>query len=501
MKKYVLIALGVAVVGVAGWSALWFAGRGQIEDQVAAEAERLRAKGYEVSYLESGIGGFPLGYEARYEAVRIADPEGRVVTLPWLIAGGSVEAPGRIRFRFPERFTAEMPFPPEIAKEYDDAPEALAIDVEADGLVVETEGRDGAASTIEAEARSILIVTGSDTQPVSAGFELTGFEGALTVPNTDAIGRASGRAAFERLDYTISTVDPAGTRTTAEGISDDFAIAGSSKLLTREAWQRFLTGETEGADAEFSYQAGETVSQVQVAGNAEGLDGLVHQAAGTTGGLIRVADGAIELRASAENNRFELQPADADAPVRGAITLESLETVYVAPIAPAEEMAAFTMRVAASGLEIDEAIWTLFDPSGLLERGRAHAILEVSGTGRMLERPADEAGPVSRGGIELGNVVIDVVDIAALGATVTAEGAIEFIQPLNLPQGQITVEMANVLDLAGDLQALGLLDEQSFQLATLMSTVYTKPGATETERSAEIVFAPDGITINGLPVQ
>lgn len=533
MKKAVLIAAGAIAVAAAGWSAFWFAGKSEIENRVDAEIARLTAAGYEISYLEGSVGGYPHAYLARYEAVRIADPEGRVLTLPWIEARAGLEAPGRVAFHFPETFSGEMPLPPammpaplpavedangEAADEGENAsdeeaadaaedpvepaePIIVKVDVEADGLVIETGGADGAATTVDAVAKSLLIVSGAADQPVSAGVEILNLDSAFTVPNTPEVGRASGRAAMDRIDYTISTLDPSGQRTTIEGISDRLGIAGSSTLVSEEAWQRFVAGETEGAEAEFSYQAGQTESSIHVQDSPDGLDGIFRQTAGTTGGLIRVAGGAVEMRASAENNSLELTPAEPDAPIRGTIGLDSIETVYIAPIAPSDEMSDFTVRIAWQGLEIAESLWSMVDPDALLPRDPAHMIVEVTGTGRMVAVPEGEPLPVGQDAIELGNVEIAVVDIAALGATLEADGAIEFIQPLNLPQGAIAVRMTGALDLAGQLQALGVISPEQFEFATLMSTVYTAEGENDGERTTEIVFSADGVTVNGLPVR
>ena len=45
MKKVLIVVVGIAAVGLAIWSGLWFVGRGQIEDRLDLEHARAEARG------------------------------------------------------------------------------------------------------------------------------------------------------------------------------------------------------------------------------------------------------------------------------------------------------------------------------------------------------------------------------------------------------------------------------------------------------------------------
>lgn len=499
MKRIALIIGAVVVLAAAGWSALWFTGRSQIEARLDQEIARLNAEGFEIQHGERQIGGFPTGYEVTYRDVSITDPVGGVrYELPTLTGVATADDPDRVAFHFPPEFRIAIRFGETMREQYDELPEELGIEVEATNLVVETTGPSGSALEFDARADALLIISADEQTPLALAVELVGVEGALTVPRDPDLGTVSGRTTFDGLDYAISFVDPDGARTTTEGISEDVSLSGSSSLRTPEQWQALFAGGKTG-EAEFTYQAGETVSQIKVQGSADSLDGTIIQRAGTAGGVVKIGDGRIELRGSSETNRYEVAPEAADAPINGGIDLASLEVVYIAPIAPAEQMTDFTMRLAMSGLEADDALWKLIDPEETLARDPAHLILEVAGTGRLVPPTADgvRTGPP----VEVGNIQIVAADVAALGASAVAEGALEFIQPINLPQGTVTVRLQNALELAGKLAELGLLDPGTYQMATLMSALYTQPGATENELVAKVEFTLDGIMVNGLPVQ
>lgn len=498
MKRILAVVAAVALVAAAGWSALWYTGRGQIEARLDQEIARLNAEGYEIAHGERRIGGFPLGYEVTYDDVSITDPVGGVrYDLPSLTGVATADDPGRVAFHFPAEFSVGIRFGELMREQYEELPEELEIDVEATELVVETTDPSGSALEFAATAEALLLVSAAEATPVALAVELIGFEGDLTVPRDPTLGTVSGRATLEGLDYAMSFVDPEGVRTTTEGVSEGLSFSGSSNLRTPAQWQALFEGGSDG-EAEFAYQAGETVSNIKVEGG-DALDGVISQSAGTAGGVVRIGNGQIELRGASENNRYEMAPEAADAPIRGGLDIDSLEVVYVAPIAPAEEMTPFNMRLALTGIDADEALWSLIDPEETLPRDTAHLVVEVAGTGRLAAPPVEE--PRTGPPIELGNIEIVVAEAEMLGASASAKGQLEFIQPINIPEGRITLRLTDALELAGKLAELGLLDEGSYQMATLMSAIYTRPGESEGELVSEIEFTADGVTVNGLPVR
>lgn len=499
MKRFLVIAAAVLVFAAAGWAVLWFTGRGQIEARLDQEVARLNAQGFEIAHGERRIGGFPYGYEVTYDDVSITDPVGGIrYELPSLTGVATADNPDRVAFHFPPEFSVAVQFNEAMREQYEELPEELAVDVEADDFVVETTGPQGSAIEFETRADSLLIVSAGEAAPVGLAIEVIGMEGALTLPRDPELGTVSARTQVEQLDYALSFVDPEGTRTTTEGVGEAISVSGSSNLRTPEQWESLFTGEGSG-EAEFAYQAGQLVSRINVQDSPDGLDGTITQRAGAAGGVVRVGDGRIEVRGSSENNRYEIESEAEAFPLTGEARLGSIEVVYVAPVAPSEEMSDFTMRLAMSGIEIDDSLWDAVDPGKTLGREEAHVLLEVAGTGRMLQ-PAGE-GSTDGPPIEVGRLEIVVADVAALGASATAEGSLEFTQPANQPQGTVVVRLQNVLELAGKLAELGVLDAGSYQAATLMSAIYTRPGDLEGELITEIDFSPDQITINDLPVR
>lgn len=500
MKKLALIVAAVAVLALAGWSALWLFGRDRIEERLDQEIARLSAQGFEISHGERRVEGFPFAYEVTYDDVSVSDPaSGISYALPSVTGVATAEDVGRVTFRLPPAFTASVRFDEAMREAYDELPEAMLVEIEADGLVIETAAPDAAVMHLETRAGSVLAVSAGEGTPVALAVEMVELEGELTVPREPGVGTVSGRTTIEKLDYAISLLDPDGQRTTVEGMSDDLMLSGETSMRTPEQWEALFTSAEAEGSADFAYQVGESVSQIRVEGG-DALAGTLRQEAGTGGGVVRIGDGRIELRGSSENNRYAFTPAEeTEDALAGGVVLDSFEMVYLAPIAPSDEMTAFEMRLALIGLEGDEALWEALDPDGRLERGPANLILEVRGTGRM-KAPDAEGLPADRP-VELGNLEIVVASLQALGASVSAEGALEFRQPMNLPEGTVTVTAKNLLDVLDDLAAAGMLDEGLYQMAVLMSSVYARPGEAEGELVADVEFTLDGLLVNGQPIE
>ena len=57
MKKTAAIAAAIAVAAIAGWSGLWFTGRGAVADRLDREVTQLQALGFGVTYDAREIGG------------------------------------------------------------------------------------------------------------------------------------------------------------------------------------------------------------------------------------------------------------------------------------------------------------------------------------------------------------------------------------------------------------------------------------------------------------
>lgn len=500
MKRIVLIAGAVALSGSTAWGGLWLTGRAELGDRIGGEIARLEARGFEVAHAGRRIGGFPLGYTVTYADLSVTDAASGIEYLfPWLSGEATVGDDGRVTFRFPERFTATIPLPEPPADAPEGIPAEVAVDVEADDLVVVTGPPEAETVAFDVSADALTAITSDEEAGFALMLALEGLDATLAMPRDPEAGTARGRAQVARLDYRIATDPEEGPETIVEGATEDLSVSGHTSLRTPEAWQALFASAEAPGRAEFAYQAGESVSEIRTDGAGAPMPGTIRQSAGSSGGLVRLGEGELEFRASSENNRYEIEPAVAEAPVAGSVGLDSFELVYRAPIAPADELAPFELRLALVGIEGGERLWQSVDPEGALARSPASLVLEVAGTGRL--RPPEPDGARTELPLDLGAIEIVSARLEALGASLTADGTVTFPGPANLPEGTITLRGENLLEALGDLQAAGILDEGMHQVAMMMVALYGRPGDTEDTLVTDIDFSLDGITVNGEPIQ
>src|SRR6056297_4258035 len=119
MRRLVRACGSLCLLGAVVWGGAWFVGRGSFAEGVDGTVEAMRAAGYRVEIADRRVAGWPLGFNAHLDGVRIEDPSSGVVArLPRLDTRISVTEPDRIVTLLPDRFTAEVPVSPDLAARF-----------------------------------------------------------------------------------------------------------------------------------------------------------------------------------------------------------------------------------------------------------------------------------------------------------------------------------------------------------------------------------------------
>jgi hypothetical protein len=305
---------------------------------------------------------------------------------------------------------------------------------------------------------------------------------------------------IDRLDYAYTSTTPDGVSAIIEGSIDNLRLTGNSSFRDQAGLMALLAGGP--GSYNFAYQTGASQGAIRALEGTDQRSGALTFTAGSTAGTFAIADGLIEIATTSRANRVNLSAATGPAtPPKtvGGAKLRSVEMSFSGPFAPSETMSPITLRFALDEIAADDAFWQLIDAAGKLPRDPARLVIDVEATGR-ITRDMSNLRPGEAPPIEIGNVSILSADIAALGASIVTRGDVEFLQPVYLPVGTITVTLTNAMQLLGSLADAGLIDPTSVQTATLMTMGFTAPGAAPGERVAEIAMTLDGITVNGQPV-
>jgi hypothetical protein len=505
MKKPAIIAAGAVLIAIAGWSGLWFAGRGAVADRLDRDIARLGGQGIEITHGAREIGGFPFAYQVTHRDFTLREPSsGAVYRLPEVTTEVTAADMDRLVTKFPATFRIEVPLDEAQRAAFPGMPEVLGIDVEASGLTVVSDGLPGAGQDIAITAESLLAVTGSAGQPLNFAIELVALDTKATLPALSSGLPATGQTTVGRLDYAYTSTPQDGVSAILDGSIDNLRLTGNSNVRDQAGLMELLAGG-DGSNS-FTYQTGASQGAIRVVEGPDRQGGTLAFSAGSTAGTFSIADGLIEIATTSRANRVNLSDtASAETPpaaVVGAMVgagIRSVELGFSGPFAPSETMTPVTLRFALDQVVADDAFWQAVDAAGKLPRDPAQMVIDVEATGR-ITRDMTNLRPGEAPPIEVGNVSILSADIAALGASIVTRGDVEFLQPVNLPIGSVTVTLTNALELMGSLAEAGLIDPATVQTATLMAMGFTVPGAAPGKRLAEIAMTLDGITVNGQPV-
>ncbi len=99
----------MAIILAAGWCVGWFWVRGQAEQQMDAERDRLVAAGYPVSWQTRSIDGFPFRLDLHLTGVSLGEPSGWALAIPRLEAEAYAYSPDHWVLVAPDGVTFNRP--------------------------------------------------------------------------------------------------------------------------------------------------------------------------------------------------------------------------------------------------------------------------------------------------------------------------------------------------------------------------------------------------------
>lgn len=99
----------LVLIAAIAWSGFWFWTRMQTADRMDATAEALRAAGYEVSWSERSIGGYPFRLNVTLTEAQIREPSGWGISTPRLEAEAFMHGLGNWVFATPQGLTFIRP--------------------------------------------------------------------------------------------------------------------------------------------------------------------------------------------------------------------------------------------------------------------------------------------------------------------------------------------------------------------------------------------------------
>jgi hypothetical protein len=178
------------------------------------------------------------------------------------------------------------------------------------------------------------------------------------------------------------------------------------------------------------------------------------------------------------------------------------------PTAATGESSDFAIGFDLIDLSIGDTIWSLFDAGNVLPRDPATIQLAMSGKAKalfdMFDPDQQDAMNDAESPYELESVTLDVLNVDAVGAKLTGDGAFTFdnsdmqsFAPLPRPEGEASIEITGFNKLLDNLVAMGLVPEQDVMGARMMVGMFARStGDDQMETSVEVL--PNGqVNVNG----
>lgn len=339
-------------------------------------------------------------------------------------------------------------------------------------------------------------------EPVKGVVSLSmdGLSGTSTIGTTDIIDFSSAaKWAEAALVANIEGIDEPGNLVMSLGVGAG-VYEGDSRMPadigTSDPTAMFAPGVS--ASGTMSYE------DLVFAFNGSGFEGDGPNAVGSyslgAGRLVAdVADGVVSMETSGTNLAMSMQSPDIPLPSISAFIAES-GMAFTFPMLMSEEPQDYKLAFAYRGLTVEDSIWDLFDPQGILPRDPATISLDLSGKMEwlidILSGAEPEAGEIPA---LVYDVAINDLTIDLVGASVEGSGAFELnhddyisFDGIPAPIGDASFVITGANGLLDNLVEMGLMPEEQVLGVRMMMGIFATPGEGEDVLTSTIETTAEG---------
>ncbi|MCF2871347.1 DUF2125 domain-containing protein [Octadecabacter sp. G9-8] len=348
----------------------------------------------------------------------------------------------------------------------------------------------------------------ADEFEIEGAFTMDFWTGTSTVTEGNLINYTStsevGNSGAD-FTYTIDNVVSKSTQNTqpVQSNIDMMLPVGGSDVMNLSAALRnglSIALETTGA-------ASTSVSETTLNGEV-----MNRQATSTGPQIAALTVNEDGLAATAEAADFAMTfndqtlfPGDLD------FAMDQISANYDVPLNASDDPQDFRIATSMQGLTLGDTIWGLFDPAGILPRDPAEVSFDVTGNGTNGTDFLDFAAMAQMFGppaVEIDNVTIENLRIAAVGAEATAKGAMTFdwtdfqtIPGIARPEGKVTVNLNGANALMDNLVAMGLIPEEELMMPRMMMGMFATPVGDDMLETVLEVNSEGHVLANGQRLQ
>jgi len=338
----------------------------------------------------------------------------------------------------------------------------------------------------------------------------------ISVTMTDLAARYAVSGTGEASTFDSTTQLGSLTMTVDAAPPPEDSPDGQFKLALAMSGIASTGGGTLNGIAELAQMSDGLPDGFRIAGNAsydalsyelsfnDGPDTFANSYTNTGGALdVTLSDAGIGYDLSARNTRIQMTGSEIPVPID--ISADSGGISFLIPVTASDAPADMAVGIDYQGLTMNEAIWSMFDPGGVIPRDPAAFVLDMTGTVQLFVDlldmdPAEMTGPPG----ELRSITLQNARLAVGGAELTAMGDITFTpgQLVPMPVGQVNLTLSGANTLLDRMVQGGMLPAEQAAMARGMSGMFARPGAGPDTLESTIDFTPGGgITANGFPLR
>ncbi|MDV4169913.1 hypothetical protein [Rhodovulum sp. FJ3] len=339
-------------------------------------------------------------------------------------------------------------------------------------------------------------------EPVKGVVSLSmdGFSGTSTIGTTDIIDFASAmKWAKAAMVMNIEGIEEPGNLVMSLGVG-----AGAYEGDTRMPADIDTSDPTAMFAAGVSGSVAMTYEDLAFALNMSGFEGDGPNAVGSysldAGRLVGdVVDGVVSMESTGTNLAMSMQSPDIPLPSISAFIAEG-GAAFTFPMLMSEDPQDYKLAFAYRGLTVEDSIWDLFDPQGILPRDPATISLDLSGKMEwlidILSGAEPEAGEIPA---LVYDVAINDLTIDLAGASVEGSGAFELnhddyisFDGIPAPIGDASFVITGANGLLDNLVAMGLMPEEQVLGVRMMMGIFATPGEGDDVLTSTIETTAEG---------
>ncbi len=317
---------------------------------------------------------------------------------------------------------------------------------------------------------------------------------------TSNVGKSLGE--FEFVVDNVRSVTTQTAEAVTSTASASLPVGGSDLMNLSQALRNGLSFNVQS-------EGGGNTSSTIVTLNGEVMNSQEHTTGPQTA-TISFDENGFAMDADAEGFGMVMnQPLLFPAPVEFA--MEAISMAYKLPVNASEETQDFRVATSLQGITMDDSIWGLFDPAGQLPRDPAQISFDITGLGTngldLLDFAALStlAGPPP---VQVDEVTIENLNIAAVGAEASAKGAMTFdwtdfqtFPGMPRPEGTVTINLNGANGLMDKLVAMGFLPEEELMMPRMMMGMFATPVGEDMLETVVEVNSEGHLLANGQRLQ